>query len=158
MSTFILVHGAWHGAWCWYKILPRSRKRGTEQLRLTSPAWAETERPCLKSRCKATSIASARHRPTTRRGNSCRAQSGRDCHLADCRAAAGKGRNLVYLAAFLLPGGQALLSGRRRPGHSFSRISSSTKAGLHDGEGRSLPGSDVRRLLGRRRRTGYLTV
>jgi pimeloyl-ACP methyl ester carboxylesterase len=22
MSTFILVHGAWHGAWCWHKVTP----------------------------------------------------------------------------------------------------------------------------------------
>ncbi|HEU4593023.1 MAG TPA: alpha/beta fold hydrolase, partial [Steroidobacteraceae bacterium] len=20
--TFILVHGAWHGAWCWHKLIP----------------------------------------------------------------------------------------------------------------------------------------
>ena len=22
MSTFVLVHGAWHGAWCWERALP----------------------------------------------------------------------------------------------------------------------------------------
>src|SRR5713101_7587513 len=22
MSTYILVHGAWHGAWCWQKVTP----------------------------------------------------------------------------------------------------------------------------------------
>ena len=22
MSTFVLVHGAWHGAWCWERIIP----------------------------------------------------------------------------------------------------------------------------------------
>jgi hypothetical protein len=22
MSTFILVHGAWQGGWCWYKVTP----------------------------------------------------------------------------------------------------------------------------------------
>src|SRR4051812_2786005 len=20
MATFVLVHGSWHGAWCWYKV------------------------------------------------------------------------------------------------------------------------------------------
>lgn len=24
MSTIVLVHGAWHGAWCWYKVIPRA--------------------------------------------------------------------------------------------------------------------------------------
>ena len=28
MSTFILIHGAWHGAWCWYKVVPRLRELG----------------------------------------------------------------------------------------------------------------------------------
>ncbi len=28
MSNFILVHGSWHGAWCWYKIVPRLRALG----------------------------------------------------------------------------------------------------------------------------------
>jgi pimeloyl-ACP methyl ester carboxylesterase len=28
MSTFILVHGSWHGAWCWYKLVPRLEKLG----------------------------------------------------------------------------------------------------------------------------------
>ena len=25
MSTYVLVHGSWHGAWCWYKIAARLR-------------------------------------------------------------------------------------------------------------------------------------
>lgn len=28
MSTFLLVHGAWHGAWCWYKLAPRLERAG----------------------------------------------------------------------------------------------------------------------------------
>jgi pimeloyl-ACP methyl ester carboxylesterase len=28
MSTYVLVHGAWHGAWCWYKIIPQLEKLG----------------------------------------------------------------------------------------------------------------------------------
>jgi pimeloyl-ACP methyl ester carboxylesterase len=23
MATFVLIHGSWHGAWCWYKVAPR---------------------------------------------------------------------------------------------------------------------------------------
>jgi pimeloyl-ACP methyl ester carboxylesterase len=25
MANFVLVHGSWHGAWCWHKIVPRLR-------------------------------------------------------------------------------------------------------------------------------------
>lgn len=28
MSTYLLIHGAWHGAWCWYKVAPRLKKLG----------------------------------------------------------------------------------------------------------------------------------
>lgn len=28
MSCFLLVHGAWHGAWCWERVLPRLTERG----------------------------------------------------------------------------------------------------------------------------------
>jgi pimeloyl-ACP methyl ester carboxylesterase len=28
LSTFVLVHGAWHGAWCWQRVEPLLRDRG----------------------------------------------------------------------------------------------------------------------------------
>jgi len=28
MASFVLVHGAWHGAWCWARVLPRLRAAG----------------------------------------------------------------------------------------------------------------------------------
>jgi pimeloyl-ACP methyl ester carboxylesterase len=28
MATFVLVHGAWHGGWCWAKIAPQLRASG----------------------------------------------------------------------------------------------------------------------------------
>jgi pimeloyl-ACP methyl ester carboxylesterase len=28
MSTFVLVHGAWHGGWCWHKVVARLEARG----------------------------------------------------------------------------------------------------------------------------------
>ncbi len=28
MATFILVHGAWHGAWCWHRIVARLQSQG----------------------------------------------------------------------------------------------------------------------------------
>lgn len=28
MSTFVLVHGAWHGGWCWDRVAPRLREAG----------------------------------------------------------------------------------------------------------------------------------
>jgi len=28
MSTYILIHGSWYGAWCWFKITPRLEAAG----------------------------------------------------------------------------------------------------------------------------------
>ena len=30
MTTFVLVHGAWHGGWCWKKVAPLLRQAGAE--------------------------------------------------------------------------------------------------------------------------------
>jgi len=49
MANFILVHGAWHGAWCWREVLPRLSSAGHrahavtltgvgERVHLMSPA------------------------------------------------------------------------------------------------------------------------
>jgi len=32
MSTFVLVHGAWHGGWCWYKVVVRLARAGHRAL------------------------------------------------------------------------------------------------------------------------------
>jgi pimeloyl-ACP methyl ester carboxylesterase len=31
-TTFVLVHGAWHGGWCWRRVAPRLRAAGHEVL------------------------------------------------------------------------------------------------------------------------------
>lgn len=38
MTTFILIHGSWHGAWCWYKIVPRLEAAGHEAVAIDLPA------------------------------------------------------------------------------------------------------------------------
>jgi pimeloyl-ACP methyl ester carboxylesterase len=38
MSTFVLVHGAWHGAWCWYKIIPLLEEAGQKVVALDLPS------------------------------------------------------------------------------------------------------------------------
>ncbi|MBV1731390.1 MAG: alpha/beta hydrolase [Hydrogenophaga sp.] len=34
-SAFVLVHGAWHGAWCWRRVLPLLRAAGVEAHAVT---------------------------------------------------------------------------------------------------------------------------
>ena len=46
MSTFILVHGAWHGSWCWHKVIPLLEQEGHTAVALDMPGRAGDERPC----------------------------------------------------------------------------------------------------------------
>ncbi len=32
MSTYVLIHGSWHGAWCWYKVTARLEAAGHEVI------------------------------------------------------------------------------------------------------------------------------
>src|SRR5687767_10121804 len=38
MGSFLLVHGAWHGAWCWYKVAALLRARGHEVRAIDLPS------------------------------------------------------------------------------------------------------------------------
>jgi pimeloyl-ACP methyl ester carboxylesterase len=37
MSTFGLVHGAWHGAWCWERLIPELEARGHRAIAMDLP-------------------------------------------------------------------------------------------------------------------------
>ena len=45
MSTFVLVHGAYHGAWCWYRVRPELESRGHEVVTFDLPAHGVDETP-----------------------------------------------------------------------------------------------------------------
>jgi pimeloyl-ACP methyl ester carboxylesterase len=38
MTTFVLIHGAWHGAWCWSLLEPELAARGHESVSMDLPA------------------------------------------------------------------------------------------------------------------------
>ena len=45
MSSFLLVHGAWHGGWCWSKIEERLWRRGHQVLAPDLPSHGESRVP-----------------------------------------------------------------------------------------------------------------
>ena len=45
MTTFVFVHGACHGAWCWSKLTPEMEARGHRAVALDLPALGEDETP-----------------------------------------------------------------------------------------------------------------
>jgi pimeloyl-ACP methyl ester carboxylesterase len=38
VSTFALIHGAWHGAWCWSELVPELEARGQRAVALELPS------------------------------------------------------------------------------------------------------------------------
>ena len=45
MSTLVLVHGAWHGAWCWDKVIPLLEQGGHEVVSFDLPGHGEDSTP-----------------------------------------------------------------------------------------------------------------
>lgn len=45
MSTYLLIHGAWHGGWCWHKILPRLERRGHTVIAPDLPSLGRDRTP-----------------------------------------------------------------------------------------------------------------
>jgi pimeloyl-ACP methyl ester carboxylesterase len=45
MATFILVHGAFHGAWCWFKLIPELEKHGHLAIALDLPGAGDDSTP-----------------------------------------------------------------------------------------------------------------
>ena len=37
MATFVLVHGAWHGSWCWERVVPALEERGDKVVAVDLP-------------------------------------------------------------------------------------------------------------------------
>jgi pimeloyl-ACP methyl ester carboxylesterase len=45
MSTFILVHGSWHSAWNWHKVVPVLEKEGHKALSIDLPGMGRDKTP-----------------------------------------------------------------------------------------------------------------
>jgi pimeloyl-ACP methyl ester carboxylesterase len=45
---FVLVHGAWHGAWCWEKVVPLLQAEGQQVHTLDLPGLGEDQTPIPK--------------------------------------------------------------------------------------------------------------
>jgi pimeloyl-ACP methyl ester carboxylesterase len=45
VGIFVLVHGAWHGAWCWYKVVHLLEAQGREALAIDLPGHGADRTP-----------------------------------------------------------------------------------------------------------------
>jgi pimeloyl-ACP methyl ester carboxylesterase len=109
MSTFVFVHGSWHGGWCWYKVASRLKKAGHKVLAPDLPSLGRDRTPhsqvsletWTRSVCR---ILDAQDEPVILVGHS---RAGIIISQA-AEQRPEKVKTLVYLTAFLLRDGESI--------------------------------------------------
>ena len=99
MTTFVLVHGAWHGAWCWDQIVPLLEAEGHTVLTPDLPGHGDDGAPVSEM-----TLESAPE-PAVLVGHS----MGGVVVTQAAEYARARIRRLVYLTAFLPADGQSLV-------------------------------------------------
>jgi len=120
MSTYLLVHGSWHGGWCWYKVLPRLENAGHRVVASDLPSLGIDRTPIAQisldtwtdSVCR---LLDAQDEPVILVGHS----RGGILISQAAEKRPEKVKTLVYLAAFLLRQGESLLQVVQEDGRSM---------------------------------------
>jgi len=106
MATFVLVHGGWHGAWCWKRLTPLLTHAGHTVIAPDLPGHGDdltplSARPYEQYVPSISAVVAAQPEPVILLGHS----SGGMVISAVAAAHPERVQVLVYLAAFLLPPG-----------------------------------------------------
>jgi len=110
MSTYVLVHGAWHGGWCWEKVVPLLQKQGHTVVAPDLPAHGKDKTPIAEVSLQSYAdrvcdILDAQPEPAILVGHSMGGMV--ITQAAEYRP--DRIRTLVYLCAFLPRNGESLL-------------------------------------------------
>lgn len=111
MSTFVLIHGAWHGGWCWEKLVPLLESRGHRVLAPDLPGHGADRTPTASVTldlyaARVCDVIAAEPEPVVLVGHS----MGGVVISAAAERIPERIRTLVYLAAFLVGEGESLLA------------------------------------------------
>lgn len=113
MSTFVLIHGAWHGAWCWDKVKPLLERAGHRVVAPDLPGHGQDKLPTAQVTLQAYAdrvceVLDAEPEPVVLVGHS----MGGAVITQTAEQRPGKIRRLVYVAGMLLQDGQAVMDQR----------------------------------------------
>ncbi|MBM9593089.1 alpha/beta fold hydrolase [Roseitranquillus sediminis] len=112
MASFLLIHGAWHGAWCWRDVLPLLREAGHTARAIDLPSHGNDRTPPedVTLATYAEAIRAAIDEPTILLGHS---MGGYPITAAAERSPADI-EHLVYLCAYAPLSGLSLAEMRKR--------------------------------------------
>jgi pimeloyl-ACP methyl ester carboxylesterase len=110
MSVYVLIHGAWHGSWCWDKIVPLLEKEGHTVVVPDLPGHGNDKTPIPEISLEAYAnrvceVLDAQSEPVILVGHS----MGGIVITQAAEYRPEKIKKLVYLTAFLLQNGEFLL-------------------------------------------------
>lgn len=111
MTGFLLVHGSWHGAWCWECVIPMLREHGHEVTAPDLPGHGADRTPAWRTTMDAYArrirdAAAAMQAPPVVVGHSMGGFAMTYAAAQDPGAFAG----LIYVCAFVPQPGESLLS------------------------------------------------
>jgi pimeloyl-ACP methyl ester carboxylesterase len=109
MTTYVMVHGAWHGGWCWHRIVPRLERHGHRALAPDLAAMGRDRTPVGSITLahwapQISALVEAQTEPVILVGHS----RGGIVLSEVAERVPARIRALVYVSAFLLSSGQSL--------------------------------------------------
>jgi pimeloyl-ACP methyl ester carboxylesterase len=110
MNTYVFIHGSWHGAWCWYKIVPLLEAAGHKAIAIDLPGhgrdWTAAGDVTMQSYVDSVvKVLDEQAEPVILVGHS----RGGIVISQTAEARPDKIKVLVYLAAFLIPNGEPMI-------------------------------------------------
>jgi len=109
MSYFLFLHGSWHGAWCWHKVLPRIAAAGHQAVAIDLPGRGRA--PATPAFVGLKRMVDAAERALAPQGKTTVVVHSRNGIVASTLAERAPGRiaRTIYLASFMLPSGRRVL-------------------------------------------------
>ncbi len=110
MATFILIHGAWHGSWCWERIVPLLEQQGHRVLAPDLPGMGNDPTPLTTITLDywarfVADLVLQQEEPVLLLGHS----RGGVVISQAAEYVSQSIQKLIYLAAFLVPNGETLV-------------------------------------------------
>jgi pimeloyl-ACP methyl ester carboxylesterase len=132
VARFLFLHGSWHGAWCWHKIVPHIEAAGHEAVAVDLPGRGRSPAtPAWVSMASAVRVVEAHLSPREKTTVVVHSRSGIVASML-AEHAPDRIARTIYLASFMLPSGKRALDYLPDKGSLLTRQIEVNRVGLWD--------------------------